>query len=148
MRLLSFGSHFNRLKKKGFPKFEEIFKTDKKAPVTIKGVSSNSTNNNSNSGSNDSNSNSNKDSTVVDLYNARSWNKETHPNGIGDSYWVAAIHWDSENKLLVRFRDGFKAQYNVSSEIAKELVKADSKGRYVWFRLKDLPYTEYKGGIV
>lgn len=144
MRLLSFGSHFNRLKKKGFPKFEEIFK-NKKAPITTKGVVSSNT---SDSNSNNNNSNNSEDSTVVDLYNARSWNKETHPNGIGDSYWVAAIHWDSENKLLVRFRDGFKAQYNVSSEIAKELVKADSKGRYVWFRLKDLPYTEYKGGIV
>lgn len=143
MRLLSFGSHFNRLKKKGFPKFEEIFKSNKKAPITTKGVVSSNT-----SDKNNSNNNNSEDSTVVDLYNARSWNKETHPNGIGDSYWVAAIHWDSENKLLVRFRDGFKAQYNVSSEIAKELVKADSKGRYVWFRLKDLPYTEYKGGIV
>lgn len=90
----------------------------------------------------------NEDRSVIDLYNARSWNKETHPQGIGDSLWVAAVHWDPDNKLLIRFRDGFKAQYEVEEDVAKELIKADSKGRYVAKHIKDLPYNEYKGSII
>ena len=88
------------------------------------------------------------DATTVDLYNAKSWNKETHPDGIGDSYWIAAVHWDPDNKLLIRFRDGYKAKYDVDSDTAKQLVKADSKGRFVYRNIKDLPYTEYKGSLV
>lgn len=85
---------------------------------------------------------------VIDLYNARSWNPETHPEGIGDSKWVQAVHWDQDSGLLVKFRDGFKAVYDVDEETAKKLVSADSKGRFVWKYLYDKPYKEYKGSLI
>lgn len=75
--------------------------------------------------------------------NAQSWNKETHPNGRGDSLLVKTIDYDEKNKNLdVEYRDGFKARYeNIEPQLVKNFHNADSKGR---FALKNLWKLDYR----
>ena len=78
---------------------------------------------------------------VVSVYNAQSWNKETHPEGMGNSYLVQDIDYDGKGTLDVTYRDGFTAEYNnISPDDAKDFAKADSKGRWALKHLWGLPY--------
>ena len=80
----------------------------------------------------------------VSVYNAQSWNPETHPEGRGDSYVVQDITYD-DGKLDVTYRDGFKAQYDgITPQEARDFAQADSKGRWAHAHLWDLPYKEIK----
>ena len=78
----------------------------------------------------------------VSVQNAQSWNRETHPEGRGDSYLVDNIDYDaSTGKLDVQYRDGFTAEYdNISPNEARDFSQADSKGRWARAHLWDLPY--------
>lgn len=80
----------------------------------------------------------------VEINNAKSWNKETHPDGIGPSYLVDKISYSTENnELIVTYRDGFTAKYeNITPDMADDFSKADSKGRWARAHLWNLPYTE------
>lgn len=80
----------------------------------------------------------------IDLTNAHSWNRETHPNGYEPSFLVADIHYDNsdkDGKLQVTYRDGFTAEYKgISPHDAVEFNNADSKGRWALKNLWKLPY--------
>lgn len=81
----------------------------------------------------------------VSVYNAQSWNPETHPQGRGDSYLVQDFDYDNDGTLQVTYRDGFTAEYkNIDPQDAKEFARADSKGRWARKHLWDLPYKEVK----
>lgn len=88
-------------------------------------------------------SNPQPNGNVVSLYNAQSWNPETHPNGRGDSYLVDEINYDGNGTLDVKYRDGFTAEYNnISPQEAKDFVKSDSKGRWALKHLWNKSYKE------
>ena len=78
----------------------------------------------------------------IEVANAQSWNPETHPKGRGDSLHVASFSYDGETKtLVVTYRDGTTCQYdNIPEDMAKEFVRADSKGRWAIKHLHPLPY--------
>ena len=80
---------------------------------------------------------------VVSVYDAQSWNPETHPNGRGPSQLVDEINYNGNGKLDVKYRDGFEAEYdNISPQDAKDFVKSDSKGRWALKHLWNKPYKE------
>ena len=90
---------------------------------------------------NGNNRNPSQTGNVVSVQNAQSWNKETHPQGRGDSYLVQDIDYDGKGTLDVTYRDGFKAEYNnIDPEDAKDFARADSKGRWARAHLWNLPY--------
>jgi hypothetical protein len=68
----------------------------------------------------------------IHVENAQSWNYETHPEGIGPSYVVNNIDYNSETQLLtILLRDGSTFTYdNVERETVVDFVGADSKGRW------------------
>jgi hypothetical protein len=88
-------------------------------------------------------SNPQQTGNTVSVYNAQSWNKETHPNGRGDSYLVDEINYDGNGTLDVKYRDGFTAEYDdISPQDAKDFAQADSKGRWALSHLWDKPYRQ------
>lgn len=80
----------------------------------------------------------------IDVTNAHSWNRETHPNGYEPSFLVKDIHYDNtdgDGKLDVTYRDGFTAEYDrISPSQAVDFHNADSKGRWALKNLWKLPY--------
>lgn len=80
----------------------------------------------------------------LDIRNAQSWNKETHPNGPGPSQLVKRIDFDKDGEHLdVTYRDGFRARYDFDDENkVMQFAKADSKGRWALKHLWLLPYEQ------
>lgn len=81
---------------------------------------------------------------TIHLKNAQSWNPETnakyrngHP---GNSALVESINYDG-NKLQVKYRDGFTAEYNgLTAKQVWDFCKSDSKGRWALKHLWDKDY--------
>lgn len=82
------------------------------------------------------------DARPLNIRDAHSWNKETHPEGEGSSYLVNNIDYDPSTKdLTVQYRDGFTAKYSdIPLETAKDFVTSSSKGRFAHQHLFNLPY--------
>lgn len=80
----------------------------------------------------------------LDIRNAQSWNRETHPEGPGPSQLVKRIDYDKdEGNLTVTYRDGFRARYEMDDDRKiMGFAKADSKGRWALKHLWPLPYEE------
>lgn len=78
----------------------------------------------------------------LDIRDAQSWNRETHPRGPGPSQLVKRIDYDKdEGSLTVTFRDQFKARYDIDDDKKiMSFAKADSKGRWALKNLWPLPY--------
>lgn len=81
---------------------------------------------------------------TIKVNNAKSWNKETHPNGKGPSQLVDDIIYDANSKeLIVTYRNGFTAKYSgITEQEANDFASADSKGRWALNNLWNKPYTE------
>ena len=80
----------------------------------------------------------------LDIRDAQSWNRETHPNGPGPSQLVKRIDYDKDDgNLTVTYRDGFRARYEMDNDRKiMGFAKADSKGRWALKNLWPLPYEE------
>lgn len=81
--------------------------------------------------------------TSFRLSNVKSWNEETHPEGVNNSTWVNDIKYDAgSQQLVVTFRDGFRAQYDgITPTEAEDFRLASSKGRWVRNNLVGRAYT-------
>lgn len=78
----------------------------------------------------------------VYIYDAQSWLPELHPNGRESSSYIEDVEF-TNGTLVVKFRNGFKAQYdNVDPQIARDFVSAPSKGRYFHEHIRKLPYKQ------
>lgn len=80
----------------------------------------------------------------LDIRDAQSWNRETHPDGPGPSQLVKRIDYDKDGeKLTVTYRDDFKAQYDINDDkMVMGFARADSKGRWALKNLWPLPYEQ------
>lgn len=81
----------------------------------------------------------------LDIRDAQSWNKETHPEGPGPSKLVKDIKYENDGDMTVTYRDNFTARYKrdyIDEQQAKSFAKADSKGRWALKNLWPLPYEE------
>lgn len=78
----------------------------------------------------------------LDIRDAQSWNRQTHPKGPGPSQLVKRIDYDKdEGSLTVTYRDKFKARYEIDDDATvMSFAKADSKGRWALANLWPLPY--------
>lgn len=82
----------------------------------------------------------------INIKNAQSWNTETNKkyrHGLpGKSALVKDIKYnDKNNRLIVTYRNGFRAQYDdVSSDDASKFINSDSKGRWALKNLWDKDY--------
>lgn len=73
-------------------------------------------------------------------YAVQSWNKETHPEGMGRSHLVQDIDYNGD-KLDVTYNDGFTAEYdNITPDEVKQFIQSDSKGRWALKHLWNKPY--------
>jgi len=58
-----------------------------------------------------------------------------------NSSWVDAIKYDDETgELSVRFNSGVVCIYDVDPDTAEGMLRASSKGKFVWRNLYHLPY--------
>lgn len=82
------------------------------------------------------------DARILEIKDAHSWNRETHPEGEGSSYLVDDIHYDpATHKLTVKYRDGFVAIYDdIPLQLAKDFITSSSKGRFAHKFLWNRPY--------
>ena len=78
----------------------------------------------------------------IEVQNATSWDKDTHPNGAGPSKLVNDIDYNRDTKdLTVKYRDGFVAVYhNIEPGDAWTFATSASKGRWAHEHLWDQPY--------